>query len=106
MISGTIFLHKSLPQGERVYTLTIAATDGGSLSALQRAEVQISVTGPDYSPPEFERSMYRFQVKEDVQPDKSVGRVRATYPGSTTGKQRHKRLDWFNKLLWLISCLI
>ncbi|KAL4230834.1 condensed mesenchymal cell proliferation [Mactra antiquata] len=81
--SGTISVYSNLPAGERVYRLIISAVDGGGQSALQQAEVYISVTGPDSNPPTFEHRVYRFEVSEDVLENTVVGIVRATYAGSS-----------------------
>ena len=69
-----------------MYKLVVDAEDGEGLSAIQKAEVYISVTGRNTALPEFERPMYRFTVSEDVDPDKSVGAVEATYNGQSTGE--------------------
>lgn len=76
-------MFSSLPAGERVYRLIIDAVDGGNRSAEQRAEVYISVTGPDSNPPTFEQRVYRFEVSENIATNGVVGIVRATYAGSS-----------------------
>lgn len=80
---GSISLASALPSGERLYTLRIDAVDGGGLHSTESAEVHLSVTGPNYSPPQFERPMYRFKVSEEVAADTPVGNVRAVYGGSS-----------------------
>lgn len=85
--SGTIYVVNSLPAGERVYHLVIDAQDGDGQSALQRADVYISVTGPGSNPPIFEQRVYRFTIPEDVNDDTFVGIVRAKYAGSSDGTQ-------------------
>ena len=53
---------------------------------MEAAEVYLSVTGPNYNPPQFERDMYRYSISEKVDPDTYVGSVRATYAGSSSSK--------------------
>ncbi|XP_045202941.2 protein dachsous-like [Mercenaria mercenaria] len=83
--SGTIYVDKSLPAGERVYRLVIDAQDGGGQRAVQRADVYISVTGPGSNPPIFDQRVYRFTISEDVAENTFIGIVQAKYTGSPDG---------------------
>ena len=76
----------TLPPVERLYTLIIEAVDGGGRSSTGPAEVHLSVTGPDYNPPQFERPMYRFIISEAASEDQFVGNVKAEYVGSSSSK--------------------
>lgn len=87
----------SLPEGERVYRLELDAQDAGGRRSAQGAEVVISVTGPGYNPPVFLQSMYRFPVLEDIGQDKFVGKVAATYAGTSTGD------DWFHYVVLVMK---
>ena len=60
--------------------------DGEGLHSEVQAEVHLSVTGPNYNPPQFERPMYRFTISEAVSNNTFVGNVRATYGGSSASK--------------------
>ena len=86
IFTGTIFLTNTLPSGERLYSLRIDAVDGGGRHSGEPAEVYLSVKGPNYNPPQFERDMYRYSISEKVDPDAYVGSVRATYAGSSSSK--------------------
>ncbi|KAL1139415.1 hypothetical protein AAG570_006399 [Ranatra chinensis] len=61
-----------------LHHLNVSATDGGGLRALQDAEVFLSVTDPQSTPPHFQRTRYSLAVREDVPRNTIVGSVKAT----------------------------
>jgi hypothetical protein len=67
-----------------MHRLNVSATDGGGLRALHDAEVFLSVTHPQATPPHFHRTRYSLSVREDVPRNTVVGSVKAT--SSHSGK--------------------
>lgn len=82
--SGELYVEKPLSVG--AYKLVVTATDGGGLSALAPAVVNVNVL-PDAalsSGPAFAQKIYRFSVREDTLPDIAIGRVAAVSAGPVT----------------------
>ncbi|XP_078514848.1 protocadherin-16 [Lissotriton helveticus] len=64
--------------------LVVSAQDGGGLSALVNARVNISIVPGSVSPPFFEHPQYFFTVPEDISRGASVGTVWAHNPPGHT----------------------
>ncbi|XP_030648412.1 protocadherin-16 [Chanos chanos] len=76
--TGVISLSRSLHgKANSVITMVISAQDGGGLTALVNARVNISVVAGSVAPPVFEQAQYFFTVTEDVLRGTEVGVVRA-----------------------------
>jgi len=69
---------QTLPLVEKVYIITVEATDKGGLKSEQKATVYISVTGSDYPRPTFEKATYSFFISEDKSRRTKVGQIKAT----------------------------
>ena len=82
--SGELFVTKKLSVSVPLHVLNITAVDGGGLSALETAQVSISVLDSEQMPPVFLQPRYSFAVREDVETATSVGTVNAR--GSNRGK--------------------
>lgn len=63
-----------------VYRLGVVATDGGGLSSVEPAAVNVAVLREGFVSPKFESKIYRFTASEDTMPGISIGRVKATGP--------------------------
>lgn len=61
------------------HKLNISATDGAGLRSNFDAEVYLTVTNSAHGPPVFERSKYKFKIREDVKRSTVVGTVKATH---------------------------
>ncbi|KAF7668307.1 hypothetical protein LDENG_00013580 [Lucifuga dentata] len=76
--TGVISLSRSLHgKANTVISMVISAEDGGGLTALVNARVNVSVVGGSMAPPIFEQAQYFFTVSEDVLRGTAVGLVRA-----------------------------
>uniref|UniRef100_A0A8C9TP09 Protocadherin-16 n=1 Tax=Scleropages formosus TaxID=113540 RepID=A0A8C9TP09_SCLFO len=76
--TGVISLSRSLHgKANSVISMVITAQDGGGLTALVNAQVNISVVAGSVAPPMFEQVQYFFTVSEDVLRGTEVGVVRA-----------------------------
>lgn len=63
-----------------VYRLGVVATDGGGLSSVEAAAVNVAVLREGFASPKFDSKIYRFTASEDTMPGISIGRVKATGP--------------------------
>ncbi|XP_043928153.1 protocadherin-16 [Protopterus annectens] len=82
--TGVISL--SLPLTDKPNTvrqLVVSAQDGGGMSSLVNARVNISIVPGSVSPPIFEQTQYFFTVPEDIRKGASVGIVRAVSSGQS-----------------------
>ncbi|KAL4608577.1 protocadherin-16-like [Arapaima gigas] len=76
--TGVISLSRSLHgKANSIISMVITAQDGGGLTALVNARVNISVVTGSVAPPVFEQVQYFFTVLEDVLRGTEVGIVRA-----------------------------
>ncbi|XP_055959036.1 protein dachsous isoform X2 [Patella vulgata] len=82
--TGVISLARTLPPGERVYQLTVQATDGDGVESQNPADVVISVIRPNADRPKFEFNQYSFSIQENVRNNTFVGQVQATMSSSST----------------------
>eukprot|EP00062_Callorhinchus_milii_P022361 gi/632980091/ref/XP_007906836.1/ PREDICTED: LOW QUALITY PROTEIN: protocadherin-16 [Callorhinchus milii] len=79
--TGLLSLAGSLQgRGNSVWCLGISARDGGGLSSLLNAEVNISVVSGVVSPPHFQQTQYFFTVSEEVAIGTIIGTVSARNP--------------------------
>ncbi|XP_026154669.1 protocadherin-16-like [Mastacembelus armatus] len=84
--TGVISLSRSVyGKANSVIQMVISAQDGGGLTALVSARVNISVVAGLVAPPVFEQTQYYFKVSEDVLRGTVVGIVQAS---SKTGTSR------------------
>ncbi|TKS80796.1 Protocadherin-16 Protein dachsous -like protein 1 [Collichthys lucidus] len=84
--TGVISLSRSVyGKANSVIPMVISAQDGGGLTALVNARVNISVVAGLVAPPVFEQTQYYFTVSEDVLRGTVVGIVQAS---SKTGTSR------------------
>lgn len=60
------------------YKLNVSAVDGAGLRSISDAEVFITVTDSSRGPLIFERTKYRFKIREDAKRSSVVGSVKAT----------------------------
>lgn len=76
---GVISLSRALHgKANSVITMVISAQDGGGLTALDNARVNISIVAGLVAPPVFEQAQYFFVVSEDALRGTQVGIVRAS----------------------------
>ncbi|XP_022249667.1 cadherin-related tumor suppressor-like [Limulus polyphemus] len=74
--SGILVLLEPLDREmQEFYSLMVQANDGVQTS---RTEIIITVTDTNDNPPEFEDSVYSFDIPEEIQRGASVGKVSAT----------------------------
>lgn len=78
--------------------MIISAQDGGGLTALVNARVNISVVAGLVAPPVFEQTQYYFTVSEDVLRGTVVGIVQASIK---TGRVHNKHMPLFMLFLTL-----
>ncbi|XP_029029135.1 protocadherin-16-like [Betta splendens] len=76
--TGVISLSRSLHgKANTVISMVISAEDGGGLTALVNARVNVSVVGGSVASPVFEQAQYFFTGAEDVLRGTAIGVVRA-----------------------------
>ncbi|CAJ1065106.1 protocadherin-16-like [Xyrichtys novacula] len=84
--TGVISLSRSVyGKANSIIPMIISAQDGGGLTALVNARVNISVVAGLVAPPVFEQTQYHFTVSEDAMRGTTVGTVQAS---SKTGTSR------------------
>lgn len=67
-------------RSQPLHKINISASDGNGLRTLQEAEVYINIIDGNQHAPVFERSQYRYSVKEDIQRGTVIGTVLAIIP--------------------------
>ncbi|KAE8295094.1 Protocadherin-16 Protein Dchs1 Protein dachsous-like protein 1 Precursor [Larimichthys crocea] len=83
--TGVISLSRSVyGKANSVIPMIISAQDGGGLTALVNARVNISVVAGLVAPPVFEQTQYYFTVSEDVLRGTVVGIVQASIKTGTS----------------------
>lgn len=80
--TGTIETKGKLVAGEH-YSITVQATDTGSLSAQTIVEVYVT-PGPNLRPPKFTKSVYEVQISEGAEINSTVVNVHAEDPENET----------------------
>lgn len=96
---GVISLSRSVyGKANSVIPMIISAQDGGGLTALVNARVNISVVAGLVAPPVFEQTQYYFTVSEDVLRGTVVGIVQASIK---TGRVHNKHMPLFMLFLTL-----
>ncbi|KAM3616499.1 uncharacterized protein V6R79_018992 [Siganus canaliculatus] len=85
--TGVISLSRSVyGKANTIIPMIISAQDGGGLTALVNARVNISVVAGLVAPPVFEQSQYHFTVGEDALRGSLVGTVQASTKTGTSSE--------------------